>query len=565
MRPQIFALILSAVVSLSATAQNKTNYFLVTFKDKNNSKYSINKPLEFLSARALERRQKFGIRVDQTDLPVNEKYVKTITAKGYKAVYTTRWLNGVIISTSENNADKLKELSIVSSVQNLGGYNLGSSPKPVDAESTTLDVSTGLELQHTVYGSGYTQVKMLGVDKLHDRGFRGKGVHVAVFDAGFKNVNRLSVFSSMFSDNRFLGSYDLVDNDNWVFSEDNHGTQVLSCMAADQTEVMTGTAPEASYFLFRTENAAVELPAEEAFWLIAAERADSMGIDIVNSSLGYTRFDNSELGHSIDDLTGFTAISAKAANMAWSKGMILVNSAGNEGDGSWRYVGSPADAIGSIAVAAVTDLKNRAYFSSYGKEGIARLKPDVAAMGEQAIVCHPGGYIGTSNGTSFASPIMCGAIASLLGANPKTAPAVLRHVIYESSTQFNEPDFNLGYGIPDFEQAYMMLHPELIKDQYIFNWPEDSVVNLNFKLRTMNPDAAVWEVKYFDESDQMLMVTNFSKGQGRGYSAVLSPDLYYGESYRVEIYNGDALVYTKKFSIYDMNKVEEFDEIIEKR
>lgn len=550
----LFFLLSTLLIASASYAQNKPHYYLVTFKDKNNSKYSVQKPQEFLSKRAIERRKRQGIKVDVSDLPVNEKYVKQTIAKGVKLHYTTKWLNGVIVSSEKDLAAELRALSVVSEVTDLGQYALNKTGKPADASDETIEVTNSLDLTEfdavLNYGPAAQQAQMLNIDKLHNMGYRGQGIWVAVFDAGFRNANRLSVFDSLFKEKRFLGAYDVIDEDLWVFSEDNHGTEVLSCMASLQPGIMTGTAPYASYFLFRTENADVEIPLEEACWLIAAEKADSMGIDIVNSSLGYTRFDNSATyGHNVSDLNGYSSIATRAANFAWSKGMVMVNSAGNEGDGSWQYVGCPADAIGTISVAAVTSELNRAYFSSYGKTNMARQKPDLAALGANAVVCLPAGYISTANGTSFASPILCGAITSLMSASSGVNPIILRHFLYESASNFNNPDLALGYGIPDFEQCYLMLNPEKSADKYVYNWPADSTVNSGFVLKTLDKDAENWEVTYYDENNNLITVTNFSKKGGRGMVCELSPDLYPGVNYTVKFSKDGETFYTKNFSL----------------
>lgn len=551
---RIFLLLGAVLMANISYSQNKQHYYLVTFKDKNNSKYSVQKPQEFLSKRAIERRKKQGIKVDVSDLPVNDKYIKQTVAKGTKLHYTTKWLNGVIVSSEKDLTTELLSLSVVAGVTDLGQYSPNKTGKPADASEETMEVANSLDVTSfdavLNYGPAAEQARMLKIDKLHNMGYRGQGVWVAVFDAGFRNANRLSVFDSLFKEKRYLGAYDLIDEDAWVFSEDNHGTEVLSCMAALSPGIMTGTAPNASYFLFRTENADVEIPLEEACWLIAAEKADSMGIDIVNSSLGYTRFDNSSTyGHEINEVNGYVSIATRAANFAWSKGMVMVNSAGNEGDGSWQYVGCPADAIGTIAVAAVTSELTRAYFSSYGKTNMARNKPDLAAMGANSVVCLPSGYISTANGTSFASPILCGAIASLMSATPGVNPIILRHLMYESASNSSNPDFSLGYGIPDFEQCYLMVYPEKATDKFVYNWPSDSSIDLSFKLKTLNNDALNWEVTYYDIEGNLIMVTNFSKKGTRGLVCDLSPDLYSGNSYTVKFTKDGETIYAKSFHL----------------
>jgi serine protease AprX len=338
---------------------------------------------------------------------------------------------------------------------------------------------------------GWDQVKMLNVQTMHEKGFRGKGVWIAVLDAGFYNANILGAFDSLRANKQIIGSRDFVDRDNDVYNDDDHGTQVLGCMASNVPGIMVGTAPDASYLLLRTEDARSEFPSEEAQWLAGAEYADSVGVDMINSSLGYTEFDKSEFGHTYDELDGHTALITLAANMAYDRGIVIVNSAGNEGDEKWEKMGAPADAVGVIAVAAVDREGTRAGFSSMGPTYDKRMKPDLAALGKRAIIAGTSGYFYGSNGTSYSAPILAGAIACFVQSHMDMSPSDVRKIVCMSAGNYLAPDTMLGCGIPDFDLAMALAEKnnELASEENPFyTWPSVDTIYSNIELKTnINP------------------------------------------------------------------------------
>ena len=299
---------------------------------------------------------------------------------------------------------------------------------------------------------------MLAGHVLHSMGHEGQGKKVAIFDGGFSSVYRMPAFDSLYANNRILGTRDFVEGDEFVYEASSHGTQVLSCMAANLPYLVMGTAPGASYYLFKTEDVGSEFKIEEFNWVAAAEYADSLGIDVINSSLGYTTFNDETMNYSYEDLNGKTGICSRGADIAVEKGMLVVNSAGNEGDGSWKYIGTPADGINVISVGAVKSNGSRASFSSYGPTPDGRIKPNVSAQGSRAIVAGMKGYAVTStDGTSFSSPIMAGMVTTLWSAFPNKTNWEIKDAIEASGNQSTKPDSSLGFGIPDFFRAYVYL------------------------------------------------------------------------------------------------------------
>jgi serine protease AprX len=432
-------------------AQNK---YLVVFKDKAESPYSIQKPGEFLSAKAIERRQKQGIAISQQDLPVNPTYIKAITNLGVSVEYTSKWLNAALINTSKAKLADVLKLAFVKGLE--GNYEDGlENPKArlKNGSSGNKSMPNGPLVDP---GSAFNQLSMLGADAMHKKGFTGKGVLIGLLDSGYSNADKLDVFKSLFEEKRVLETFNFVDKDPSVYDAHSHGTSVLSCIAASLDGQMLGTAPEASFVLYVTENINYETKMEEANWLFAAERADSIGVDIVGSSLGYSDFQGSEQDYTYANLDGNTALVTRAADWLASKGVLVVVSAGNEGNGAWKYITAPADGDSVIAVGAVDANQKYVNFSSIGPSPDGRIKPDVAAKGAGTTVATPSNYVGTSNGTSFASPLITGLVAGLRQAFPDFTAMEIREILLKSGTQANQPDDFLGYGVPNFERAYEM-------------------------------------------------------------------------------------------------------------
>ena len=442
--------------------QNHTLHW-VELTDKNNTPYSIYKPQEFLSARALKRREVQGIVINEQDLPVDPSYVKQIKDLGVGIHATSKWLNAVAIHTMDKDIlAKIAQLPFVKSMQPLGKYRSVSKPK---LKQTRPKVNKSKH-QADYYGLANNQIKMLGGDVLHNYGYTGKGVHVAVFDGGFLNVYRMPVFDSMYHHNRLLGTHDFVEGDDMVYESSSHGTNVLSCMGAKTPHLMVGTAPDASFYLFKTEDVKGEFRTEEFNWVAALEHADSLGVDVVNSSLGYTGFNDTTMSYKYHQLDGRTAMCSRGAEIGASKGIIIVNSAGNEGNDPWHYIGTPADSRGVLSVAAVAPNGKRTNFSSWGPTPDGRIKPDVAAQGGFTVVSSMTQYdVTRTHGTSFSSPVMAGMVASLKQAFPEKTSEEIKEAIKLSGHIATAPDTSLGHGIPNFFFAYMsMLDASIIVD-----------------------------------------------------------------------------------------------------
>ncbi|MES2778552.1 MAG: S8 family serine peptidase [Bacteroidota bacterium] len=456
--------LLSLLIFVTSHAYGQ-HVFWVTFTSKDSS-FSINNPQQFLSDKAIARRQKFSIPVVENDLPLNVEFINTLQQKKYTIISKSKWQNGVAVKTEHKaDGDTLKQLSFVKHVQYLGAHKPIRTSRQqqvnINEMITALDAKFEPKGQQktdsTIYGKAWNQVSMLNTQRLHKQGFDGSNVLIAVLDAGFNNVDKLPVFSKMVNENRIVTTHDFVQNESSVFEDDDHGMAVLSCMAGNLKGEFIGTAPQASYALLRSEYGVTEMPIEEVFWAEAIEYADSMGADIVNSSLGYNEFDDSYFNYSYKDLNGKETIISAAASLAVSKGMVVVVSAGNEGDEDWRFICVPADVEEVITVGGVTREGYYAGFSSIGPTADKRIKPDVMAQGDNVWVASSRGVFYEGDGTSYSCPLLTGSIACLMQAHPDKNPAEITSALHLSGNQYYKPDKYKGYGIPDMELANLIL------------------------------------------------------------------------------------------------------------
>jgi serine protease AprX len=451
MENKLFKTLIIVLVSLPilSEAQTKTKYW-VRFTDKNGSSYSVSNPSAFLSVRAIARRTKQNISIVENDLPVNSGYINSVLATGAVTLLNrSKWFNAISIYTTDQAAlNAIKALPFVVQVDSVARKNpvkRNTFEELSDKGSSQRNAGT----QAYDYGMALNQVQMIGADCMHSKGFDGQGMVIAILDAGFNNADIVSAFDSVRTNNQILGTWDFVSGNSNVYDDDQHGEAVFSCIAANLPGQMIGTAPKASFWLLRTEDAPTENIIEEHNWVSGAEFADSVGADVINSSLGYTEFDDPSEDHTYFDMNGNTAIATIAADIAASKGILVVNSAGNSGGDAWYYIGAPADGDSVLAVGAVDWNGNYAAFSSHGPSSDGDVKPNVSAQGSGTIVYYSGGYIGTGNGTSFSSPLMAGAAACLWQAHPTATNMQIFDAIQQSGSQFSTPDSELGYGIPD--------------------------------------------------------------------------------------------------------------------
>lgn len=494
------------------TVEGDTLKYRINLRDKAATTYKLSEPEAFLSAKAIERRQRQGLSVDSTDLPVCQTYVDQIAAVGVKIVVTGKWENFVTVSTNDPALiEQIAALPFVASTENVwiapppkpkrmfpgggdpqggggdprgegggdprggggdpqggGGDPRGGGGDPQGGNRPQADSTAapqqppmpmrrpgrmGNELVHhedSLYGPATRQILLHHADKLHEAGFSGQGMTIAVVDAGFMGVDKMDAMSNV----RILGQRDFVNPSGTVYDSGMHGTAVLSCIAMNRPYEMMGTAPEAEFYLFRTEDEDSEQTVEQDYWAAAVECADSAGVDVINTSLGYVALDHPHMAYRMCELDGQHALISRQAGRLADKGIVLTCSAGNEGDESWKKIGVPADADGILTVGAVDEDALLTNFSSVGNTSDGRVKPDVVAMGKKSCVIMPNGLQGNANGTSFSSPIMCGMVACLWQACPTLTAHQLIELVRSAGDRYDCPDNIYGYGLPDMWAAY---------------------------------------------------------------------------------------------------------------
>jgi subtilisin family serine protease len=445
----------------TAWAQSLPAWYLVSFKNKNNSPYSLQQASEYLSQKAILRREKAKIEIDSSDMPVNPNYIDSIISYGLKPSFYSKWLNATLVTVE--NPQQLAHLQQSSLIDSLAYVAPFLAPTIVSKHKNKIrhklfTKSFNPDLQSIAqFTNTKSRIEMIALDKLMAQAYIGKSVQIAVFDNGFYHVNQLKAFAHLFSQSQILGAKDFTSAGTRVYEAGNHGTAVLSVMAAYINQSYVGSAIGAQYYLYKTEDDRFEFPVEECYWLFAAEQADSSGVDIITSSLGYTEFDQIALNHKPTQLNGKSSIISRAARWAAQKGILVVVSAGNDGNHHWQKISFPADAEGIITVGGVNNKGERAAFSSMGNSADGRIKPEVMTLGQNTAIVGEQGTIIYANGTSYSAPFMAGAAASLMQAKPQATAHEIREAIIQSSSRFMTPDSLMGYGIPNLFKAMSLL------------------------------------------------------------------------------------------------------------
>lgn len=436
-------------------------------------------PLTMLTQKSLDRRTAQNIALDVKDVPVFPAYLSQISnATGITVMAKSKWLNAVHVRGSIENIQQLSSLAFVSSIQfadkTITATTTSNSARPAKIQKVNKVLETQVNFP---YGNSSNQITMLGGHLLHQQNYTGTGKTIAVLDAGFPGVNTAPAFQRLFTNNLILGGYDFVNKSTDFYTGGAHGTMVLATMGGYVEDALVGTAPDASYYLFITEDVNSENPVEESYWVEAAEEADRLGADIINTSLGYFQYDNANYNYTYNDMNGITSFISRGAEVAFSRGMICVTSAGNSGGSTNPYISVPADAVHTLAIGAVMSNGAYASFSSIGPSSDGRIKPDVVAQGVQAVIANPNGNLSNANGTSFSGPITAGMVACLWQALPTKTNAEMMQIIKQSAHIYNNPTPQLGYGIPNFNTAllnnlsnfetsqdFFLVYPNPVKD-----------------------------------------------------------------------------------------------------
>ena len=465
-------MILFQTIQAQQTEEDAWVYFI----DKPQAANYLANPLSMLSQRALDRRNRHQIAIDETDVPVDDNYLsQIISSPGITYRGKSKWLNAVHITGNQQDINNLLSYNFVEKIE-FANKNLGiiTSPSPFNEPIQTLQ---NRRINYD-YGQAFNQINMMHGEIMHQHDFTGQGVLLAVIDAGFENMDTASIFQHLYQENKIIDMYNFVGNNQDIYQYSKHGTAVLSTIAANSNGIFVGTAPDVQVALYISEDVSLEMPVEETYWAEAAERADSIGVDIINTSLGYRTFDRSEYNYDLSDLDGNTSFISRAANIAVTRGIVVVVSAGNSGNESyWNKIGMPGDAQNVITVGAVDNTGIKANFSSIGPTADGRIKPDVMAQGVQSTVYW--NNIETGSGTSFSSPIIAGMTACMVQAYPDKTPAEIKQDLIDISDRHTSPDNDYGNGIPDFSlYQFNLIDDQISKQNILYPNPASKTVFL---------------------------------------------------------------------------------------
>jgi serine protease AprX len=463
----------------------QTNTYIIFLKDKQGTAGRLSNPEDYLSVRSITKKTSSGIAIDSMDLPVSEQYLSALKNGGAKINFTSKWMNAVSITATIAIYNQIISLPFV--------QNGAATFKVANIKNTN---STEFSLQSINFASNYTD--FLGINDMHDLGINGKNILITITDAGFPGVDTLSAFKHLWNNHQIIYVYDVAANDADVYNDDNHGTYMLSVFAAS-TPNYKSIVPDADYILLRTEIAATESIYEEYNWLRAAEIADSCGSDIISVSLSYTTFDNTTNSYTYSQMNGHTSIISRAADIAYTKGMLVVCSAGNDGTDYWRYIGTPADARSVLAVGSVDENNIKSDFSSFGPTADGRIKPDLCALGNSITCIKPDGSIFVTGGTSLATPMIAGILAGMKQAFPTFSNDILKNLLLQSCDHYSNPNNSIGHGTPYF--------PRLFSFASIYNNATDYLIAPN----PYQSGQLILKVPYLNEQYTVKIVDN----QGR--------------------------------------------------
>jgi serine protease AprX len=432
-------------------------YYWVGFSDKNGTQYSLSSPVDYLSERAIQRRIKQNIAIDSLDLPLNKNYIDEVVKIGATFIHASKWLNGITVKAETDSFTiKVSKLPFVKEFQ----LTKGLAKKSAIQKFAELEGSENFPIDNSIYGPSVYQTSILNGQFLHNQNYLGQGMQIAVLDGGFFSADRYPAMDSLWANNQILGTKDFVDPTAEFYKTHYHGMSVLSCMGGNVPGKLIGTATKASYWLIRSEDTGSEFLIEEDNWVAAAEFADSAGVDIINSSLGYYNFDNSEMNHPFEEMDGKTTRVTRGANIAASKGILVFSSAGNEGnnigENAWKHIVAPSDGEKVIGVGAVNKDSIPSGFTSLGPAFGGKTKPNVTALGWSTFLQRSDGTFGYLSGTSFSSPVMAGMAACLWQSQPNATAEQVKTAIEMSGHLYENPNDKMGFGIPDMYRAWLL-------------------------------------------------------------------------------------------------------------
>ena len=527
-----YLLLLSITVLLFGVAsQAQFSKYIVRFKDKAGTPFNINNPSQYLSARSIQRRVKQNIAIDSTDLPITPRYLDSVKLAGNVTILNkSKWLNEVCIQTTDaaalakiNSFPFVISSSPVKRIQE-GNKEITQTRNKFNEEISQTNTATQTSKTNgdvLNYGNSLAQIHIHEGEFLHNKGFKGEGMLMAIFDGGFRNYLTVTAFDSARNNNQIVETYDFVQNEISVNEDDPHGMYCFSIIAANWPGQLVGSCTKAKYYLYRTEDVATEFPIEEQNWAAAAERADSIGVDVFSTSLGYSTFDNPVFNHTYADMNGKITIIARANTMAARKGIISVVAAGNDGNNAWHFIATPADADSIVTTGAVNTSGVVASFSSYGPTSDGRVKPTVASVGQGTAIAGLNNLQTFGNGTSFATPNLAGLITCLWQAFPEFTNMQIIEAVKRSSSIYTTPNDRIGYGIPNFHKAYDDLFQQrallqvniILGNDWLKAYPNPFKQNFTLIMKPKYTGSTTF--KLFDSKGNLFLIKQVTGQQGQ--------------------------------------------------
>ena len=447
-------LLLFCILTGYTTAFAQTELVFVYFTDKPSKAAFYANPLTELTQKALNRRASLGIALNDQDAPIEQSYIQNIQNLGFTVTDYSKWLNGVAVNANQAQVDLIKAQPFVESVE--------SFAKNSSLNLKTQSVNKWFEFESSQknmtlfdYGAGSEQIDQINLRPLHLAGYTGNGVTIAVIDTGFPTVDTGSAFSRLRNNDKIKGGYDFVSKGPDIYnpSFSNHGTTVLGAIGGYIQDVFVGSAPDADFYLYRSETTSVEIPEEELYWIEAAEEADRKGVDIITTSLGYNVFDDPKYNYTYADLNGTKSFIARGSEIAVNKGIFVLFATGNAAQGTWYYITTPADNTKVFSIGAVDSAGNSSAFSSFGPNALGAIKPDASARGTSSITVHDDTTTLVS-GTSIAAPIAAGGVACLIQAFPNMDRNIMRNNLRKTASLYPQYTNQMGYGILNFGNFY---------------------------------------------------------------------------------------------------------------
>lgn len=500
--------ILSVSFSLVATAQ--TELVFVFFKDKPNKASFYSNPLSELTQKSLDRRNNLGIALTDQDAPIETTYIQNIKNLGFTVTDYSKWLNGVAVNATSAQIQTLSQQSYVDHVESFvknpnGGIRKQKIEKFKEFASTN-DNKDALTTFN--YGSGLSQINQINVRALHVAGFTGAGMTIAVIDTGFPSVDTGNAYKRLRDNGQIKGGYNFVNKSTDIYntSLNTHGSICMGAIGGYLDNQFVGTAPDADFYLYASEDGANEIPEEELYWIEAAEEADRKGVDVISTSLGYTEFDDSRYDYTYADMNGTTSFIARGAQIATEKGIFVTFAAGNEGTSSWHYISTPADNAKVFTIGAVTNQGQSSSFSSFGPNSAGVIKPDGAARGSETYTVY-GSQVTQASGTSLANPVAAGGVACLLQSLPNNISREdIKNKLRQNASLCPNPSAQMGYGILNFYKTYQTLGLKDITKTNIKVYPNPVKDFIN-----ITSDKAIKSVEIYDVLGRLIKTNSSTK------------------------------------------------------